>query len=257
MEKYELAEKDYNDGMKYREIAEKYEVSLNTVKSWKKRYNWFRDRGAPHLKSVHTKKRGGASNGNKHAKGNKGGAAPKGNQNARTHGLFAKYFNDEANEIIETLQEQEPSNLLWHQIEIQYAAIIRAQKIMWVENAKDETCVKTQEGFGEIGADKYEYQFAWDKQANFLNAQSRAMTTLSNLIKQFINITNEDDERMAKLKQILAATDNIKARTELIKGAEKDTSILNALIDVVNGGDGSGTAEIQPETTRNNSTKND
>lgn len=256
MEKYELAEKDYNDGMKYREIAEKYGVSLNTVKSWKKRYNWFRDRGAPHLKSVHTKERGGASNSNKHAKGNKGGAAPKGNQNARTHGLFAKYFNDEANEIIGELQEQKPEDLLWHQIEIQYAAIIRAQKIMWVKNENDETKVQTQYGFGESGSDKYEYQFAWDKQANFLNAQSRAMTTLSNLIKQFINITNEDDERTAKLRQILATTDNIKARTELIKGAEKDTSMLNALIDVVNGGDGSGTAEIQSETTRNDQTTN-
>ncbi len=38
VKKYELAEKDYRDGMKYAEIAKKYEVSLSTVKSWKKRY---------------------------------------------------------------------------------------------------------------------------------------------------------------------------------------------------------------------------
>ncbi len=30
-------------GMKYKEIAEKYGVTINTVKSWKKRYNWCRD----------------------------------------------------------------------------------------------------------------------------------------------------------------------------------------------------------------------
>lgn len=38
VKKYELAEKDYREGMKYAEIAKKYEVSLSTVKSWKKRY---------------------------------------------------------------------------------------------------------------------------------------------------------------------------------------------------------------------------
>ena len=40
MKKYELAEKDYLLGMKYKEIAEKHGVSLNTVKSWKNRYKW-------------------------------------------------------------------------------------------------------------------------------------------------------------------------------------------------------------------------
>lgn len=39
---YELAEADYMDGMKYKDIAEKHNVSINTVKSWKKRYGWNR-----------------------------------------------------------------------------------------------------------------------------------------------------------------------------------------------------------------------
>ena len=39
-------EHDYIAGMKYKEIAEKYNVSINTVKSWKTRYGW--------QKSVHT-----------------------------------------------------------------------------------------------------------------------------------------------------------------------------------------------------------
>ncbi len=38
----ELAEKDYIAGMKYREIADKYKVSVDTVKSWKKRKGWVR-----------------------------------------------------------------------------------------------------------------------------------------------------------------------------------------------------------------------
>lgn len=47
---YELAEEDYINGMKYKDIAEKYNVSINTVKSWKTRYKWCKDK-----KSVHTK----------------------------------------------------------------------------------------------------------------------------------------------------------------------------------------------------------
>ncbi len=56
MEDYKKAEKDYIAGMKYKEIAEKYNVSVNTVKSWKQRYGW--NRKGMHIKaekSMHTK----------------------------------------------------------------------------------------------------------------------------------------------------------------------------------------------------------
>lgn len=39
---YEQAEIDYMNGLKYKEIAEKYGVALSTVKSWKTRYGWSR-----------------------------------------------------------------------------------------------------------------------------------------------------------------------------------------------------------------------
>ena len=41
---YILAESDYVAGMKYKDIAVKYGVSINTVKSWKKRYAWSRNK---------------------------------------------------------------------------------------------------------------------------------------------------------------------------------------------------------------------
>jgi len=53
MIKWKEAEKDYLLGMKYKDIASKYDVSINTVKSWKSRHGW--QRGAPVKKSVHTK----------------------------------------------------------------------------------------------------------------------------------------------------------------------------------------------------------
>lgn len=54
--KNELAEADYMSGMKYKDIAEKYGVSINTVKSWKKRYAWSRE-------GAHKNKKGCTQNG--------------------------------------------------------------------------------------------------------------------------------------------------------------------------------------------------
>lgn len=56
MEKWELAYDDYVNGMKYKDIAEKHGVSVNTVKSWKSRKWNALDKGATKEKSVQPKK---------------------------------------------------------------------------------------------------------------------------------------------------------------------------------------------------------
>lgn len=48
---YELAERDYVLGMKYQDIAAKYNVSVDTVKSWKTRHKW--ERNKPVKKTAH------------------------------------------------------------------------------------------------------------------------------------------------------------------------------------------------------------
>ena len=53
-QKHELAYEDYKNGMKYKEIAEKYEVSLSAVKSWSTRNNW-KEKLQPNSKKVATK----------------------------------------------------------------------------------------------------------------------------------------------------------------------------------------------------------
>ncbi|KFX56687.1 terminase small subunit [Clostridium botulinum] len=66
---YDLAEEDYINGMKYKEIAEKYNVSINTVKSWKTRYKWCKDKKSMHTKNkkvcTQSKKSAGAKKQNK------------------------------------------------------------------------------------------------------------------------------------------------------------------------------------------------
>lgn len=55
---YILAEADYVAGMKYKDIAAKFDVSINTVKSWKKRYAWSRDKKSCTKKGCTQNKKG-------------------------------------------------------------------------------------------------------------------------------------------------------------------------------------------------------
>ena len=83
----------YKKGMKYKEIAERIGVPLNTVKSWATRY-WKDGKVATKAKPA-TKpevatspRKAGAPKGNVNAVGNKGGA-PFGNTNAMKHGGYS------------------------------------------------------------------------------------------------------------------------------------------------------------------------
>ena len=198
----ELAYQDYLKGMKYKEIAEKYGVTINTVKSWKTRYKWSKDG----KKSVHTKTgkvcTQKAKLGNQNAAGH---GAPEGNKNAEKYGFFSKYLPDETREIFSAIEEADPLDLLWHQIQLAYVAIIRAQKIAYVKDQEDKTEEKT--GSFDNG-DTYMVQQAWDKQNEFLKAQARAQGELRSLIKQY-------DEMLHKNWDM--ATEEQRARIEMMK----------------------------------------
>lgn len=245
-EKHIQAQKDYVKGMKYKDLAEKYGVSVNTIKSWKQRHGWERKKGAPTEKSVHTKK-AGAPPGNKNALGNNGGA-PQRNQNAVTHGFFSKFLPEETLEIMEEIQERSPADIIWDQIQIQYAAIIRAQPIMFVQDKDD--LVKEQkkakyvyqpqededgnEYFEKsIAEEEFEIQFAWDRQASFLNAQSRAMGELRSLIKQFVLLAHEEDERRLKLEQMRLNIEKVKKDINGDNGNSKENEVAAMLRKMV------------------------
>ncbi|OLF99995.1 phage terminase small subunit [Bacillus licheniformis] len=222
-EKHIQAQKDYVKGMKYKDLAEKYGVSVNTIKSWKQRHGWKRKKGAPVEKGAHTKKPG-APKGNINALGNNGGA-PKGNQNAKIHGFYSKYLPEETLEIMEEIQERSPADMIWDQIQIQYAAIIRAQRIMFVQDKDDmaKELKKTKES-DLSSEEEFEIQFAWDRHATFLNAQSRAMGELRSLIKQFDALAHEEDERRFKLDQMRLNIEKTKAEIERLNDDENDST---------------------------------
>lgn len=198
----DLVKIDYLNGIKQKQICKNHGININTLKSWISRYKWTeekRRKGIP-------KNTGGAPLNNKNAVGH---GAPKGNKNAEKFGFFSKYLPDETLELMDSIVEKKQIDILWEQIVIQYAAIIRAQKIMYVAE-KDEIIreVKKEEQSELSQKIEYELQFAWDRQASFLNAQSRAMSELRSLIKQYDNMINSN---------LNLATEEQKARIEVLK----------------------------------------
>lgn len=224
-QKHELAQEDYMQGMKYKDIAEKHDVSVNTVKSWKTRYKWDRKGVHTNDKKVRTQKKTGAPINNKNAVGNSGNKNPKWgnknavghgaplqNDNAVTHGFFRKHFPEDVADLAAEIMEKNPIDMLWENITIQYTAIIRAQRLMFVKDQEDITKEVKKEKSSESSDEiEYEIQFAWDKHATFLNAQSRAMSTLSSLIRDFDKLANINDERRMKLEQMKLGIEKTKA----------------------------------------------
>ncbi|HDR8471374.1 TPA: terminase [Bacillus cereus] len=237
--------KEHNGDITNRKIAEllstsEKTVSEKTVGGWKSKDGWIdklngvlhkNERSTPKKDAEYSKKkpgapkgnknainnRGGAKKGNKNAVGNSGGAAPLRNGNAATHGLYRKYLPQELYDLKEELEEainNDPLSILWESIMLHHAQIIHAQRIMFVKDNEDMTKELRKNKLTESGyEEEWEIQFAWDKQASFLNAQSKALSTLSALIRDFDRLANIDDERRAKLEFIQVQIDKIKSNT--------------------------------------------
>jgi len=207
---------EYRKGKKPKELAEKTGISINTIKSWinrDKAKNKETVQGAPAgRKGAPSKGKKGAPVGNKNAVG---AGAPKRNKNAETYGFFSKYLPPEALSIIEEINIKDPLDILWENIQISYAAILRAQRVMYVENKEEmiKEIKKISKG-GDKNEVEWEFQFPWDRQATFLTAQARAMSELRSLIRQYdemlhANWDSVTEEQKARIAKIKAETERI------------------------------------------------
>lgn len=228
--KAEKAKELFDQGFKLVEIAKTLEVSEGTVRSWKSRYKW--DNATLQKEKRNVAKKKGAQPGNKNSSG-----GPVGNKKAEKYGFFSKYLPEETKEIFDAVAHADPLDLLWHQIQIAYAAIVRAQKIAYVKDQQDKTIEKVEHKAGEtLIGEKWEVQQAWDKQNNFLKAQARAQGELRNMIKQYDEMlhknwelaSEEQKSRIAQMKaQAAKLSQDPNADTEdgveIINDAPKET----------------------------------
>ena len=208
-ERVSQAKEMYLKGMKLVEIASQLNLPEGTIRSWKNRQKW--DCNVANEKCNVAKRKKGGQPGNHNATG------PPKNHNAEKHGLFRKYLPPETFSIIQEMPK-DPLDVLWDQIQIAYAAIIRAQQIMYVRDREDKTTEKIEEKAGKVIGERWEVQQAWDKQANFLKSQARAQSELRSLIKQY-------DEMLHKNWEL--ATEEQKARIDVMRAR----AIQNGIAD--------------------------
>lgn len=213
-ERVALAREMYLGGTKLIEIANQLDLPEGTVRCWKNRYKWNatlqKDK-----RNVAKRKRGGQP-GNKNAAG-----GPPGNKKAEKYGFFSKYLPEETGEIFHAIENASTLDLLWHQIQLAYAAIVRAQRIAYVKDQEDKTVEKVEVKDGNVIGERWEVQEAWDKQANFMKAQARAQGELRSLIKQYEELLDKElatEEQRARIAQIKANT----ARLENLGDAGQD-----------------------------------
>lgn len=222
-------------------IAKKLKRPPGTIRGWKNKDKWddklngtFQENNEKDTeRSKRKKRKKGGQPGNKNAVGH---GAPKRNKNAETHGLFTKYLPEETLELIEDIQTISIIDILWDQIMIQYAAIIRSQKIMYVESKNEmiKELKKKKEYDGETASSselEYEFQFAWDRQAVYLQAQSRAMAELRNMISKYDELCKSD---MVTEEQRLRI-EKLKVDIDKIKEDKGDKNIKVTIVDDIEG----------------------
>ena len=200
----------FRQGIKLVEIAGRLGVPPGTVRRWKSIYGWESERS----EKIPSVRKRGAQPGNKNSKG-----GPPGNKKAEKYGFLSKYLPSETKEIFDAVAEADPLDLLWHQIQIQYAAIIRAQKIAYVKDQHDKTIERVEEKDGNVIGERWEVQQAWDKQENFLKAQSRAMSTLANMLRHYEQMLrdrgeNVTEEQRLRLEKLRAETERIRRSSD-------------------------------------------
>lgn len=236
-------------------LAEKHDVPLGTIKSQKSRDSkngnpWTRDateKDATKIKKVATilskdatepdtdeihqdeppKKDGRVKN--RSGNPNPQNQFTKRNRAAMIHGLRSKFLFDEQVEIMEALQDFDVVDQLWLQIELSFSAIIRAQKIMWVEDSFDHLKETSGYSSGEGGSgETFKVIYAHERYESYIKAQTRAFAEHRNLVKQFMDLTTEDDERRLKLEQMQLNID--KTTAEIEKLDNKDDGPMEIVI---------------------------
>lgn len=145
--KIEQAKAMYLQGQKMVDIAAELGLPEGTVRRWKCTHKWDSERSD---KKANVRKRG-AQPGNKNSSG-----GPPGNKKAEKYGFFSKYLPDETWEIFSAIESADPLDLLWHQIQIAYAAIIRAQRIAYVKDQQDKTIEKIEHKDGNVIGERWE-----------------------------------------------------------------------------------------------------
>lgn len=181
MKKSELKDKAFcmylNSGgkMTKKEIAQLLGVTVRTVFNWSSKDSWDSMLGVLTEKDL---------------------SKPDGIAQASVLELLPK----QTAQIMSVIEQSSAVDILWQNILLQYAAIIRAQQLMHVEGENILSIEKRHIDENEISASEWENITPWDRYKTFLETQSKAMSVLTNMLNKF-----EDYKRKGLVNEELSA----------------------------------------------------
>ena len=125
-------------------------------------------------------------------------------------------------QIMSVIEQSSAVEILWQNILLQYAAIIRAQQLMYVESENILSIEKRRLEENESSASEWENITPWDRYKTFLDTQSKAMNVLTNMLNKF-----EDYKRKGLVNEELSA------KIDIIRHKARELTDENATITVV------------------------
>lgn len=203
MRKSELKDKAFcmyfNSGgsLSKKKIAQHLGVTERTVFNWCKRDSW--DSMLELLKEKNIPK-----------------------QNGQAEASVLELLPKQTAQIMSVIEQSSAVDILWQNILLQYAAIIRAQQLMYVESENILSIEKRRLEENTASASEWENITPWDRYKTFLDAQSKAMSVLTNMLNKF-----EDYKRKGLVNEELSA------KIDIIRHKANRLTQENGVINVV------------------------
>lgn len=211
--------KERNGEITNRKIAKILDVPEKTISAWKSRDKWnvvlqtnecstTNNKQSSKIDEQKTKKMRSPY------RSNPKNQFTKRNEASVKHGFYRKWLPQDMLEIIEDTKGMTLADRLWFQIETKFASLIQLHKIMFVESKHDTLNELSGYSSGKGGnGETYKVVYAFEQYAEYIKTEARLTAEWRNVVKQFLELSDEYDERRMKLEQMQLNID--KARVEI------------------------------------------
>lgn len=200
--------KEHSGDITNRKIAEMLDCPEKTISAWKSRDKWNAvlqtNECSTTNKKSHSKSDEQKATKNAGAyRSNPKNQFTKRNEASVKHGFYRKWLPQDMLEIIEDTKTMTLADRLWFQIETKFASLIQLHKIMFVENRFDTLREEDMTADGQTGSStRYKVVYAFEQYAEYIKTEARLTAEWRNVVKQFLELSDEYDERRMKLEQM-------------------------------------------------------
>lgn len=200
--------KEHNGDITNRKIAEILDCPEKTISAWKSRDKWNAVLQTNDCSTTNNKQ-SLIADGQKEEKGkvpyrsNPKNQFTKRNEASVKHGFYRKWLPQDMLEIIEDTKGMTLADRLWFQIETKFASLIQLHKIMFVEGRNDTLNEIDMISDGEDGGmERRKVVYAFEQYAEYVKTEARLTSEWRSVVKQFLELSDEYDERRMKLEQM-------------------------------------------------------